>query len=146
MKLAGEHGQSNVQTPPARPGSSLGSPGKKKGKPSSNKDYMFDTFLLKMDLVKFVSSVQNLKLAMATDGNFNPPNVEVPADAHNNITVYELSGNKDSDLVDLCVKVEEITIECWQTLSKLIKLFWSKTKSLWFFFISFKFYLLQNVV
>ena len=46
---------------------------------------------------------------MATDGNFNPPNVEVevPADAHNNIAVYELSGNKDSDWVDFCVKVEE---------------------------------------
>ena len=62
--------------------------------------YTFDTLIqLKMDLVKLVSSVQNLKLAMATDGNFNPPNVEVevPADAHNNIAVYELSGNKDSD-------------------------------------------------
>ena len=61
---------------------------------------MLDTLtLLKMDLVKLVSSVQNLKLAMATDGNFNPPNVEVevPADAHNNSAVYELSGNKDSD-------------------------------------------------
>ena len=41
---------------------------------------MLDTLtLLKMDLVKLVSSVQNLKLAMATDGNFNPPNVEVDA-------------------------------------------------------------------
>ncbi|KAI4544947.1 hypothetical protein MJG53_020160 [Ovis ammon polii x Ovis aries] len=81
-------------------GGSLGSPGKRKEKASSNKDCMFNTLtLLKMDLVKFVSSVQNLKLAMATDSNFNLPNVEVevPMDAHNNITVYELSGNKDSD-------------------------------------------------
>ena len=86
MKLAGEHGQSNVQMPPARPGGSLGSPGKKKEKASSR--YMFDTLtLLKMDLVKFVSSVQNLKLAMATDSNFNPPKVEVPADAPNHMTV-----------------------------------------------------------
>ena len=47
-----------------------------------------------MDLVKFVSRVHNLKLAMATG---DPPNVEVPADAHSNITVYELWGNEDSD-------------------------------------------------
>lgn len=57
--------------------------------------------------MKFVSSVQNLKLAMATDSNFNLPNVEVEApDAHNNITVYELSGNKDLDWVDLAT-IEE---------------------------------------
>ena len=73
----------------------------------TEKDYMFDTLtLLEMDLVKFVSRVQNLKLP--SGANLNPLNVEVPADAHNNITVYELSGNKDSDLVDLRVKVEEI--------------------------------------
>ena len=113
VKLAGESGESNVQTPPSHQGDSFGSLGKKKKKASPNKDYMFNTLtLLEMDLVKFVPRVHNLKLTMATGGNLNPPNVEVPADAHNNITVYELSGNKDSDLVDLCVKVEEITIEC----------------------------------
>ena len=63
-----------------------------------NKDYMFDTLtLLEMDLVKFVSRVHNLKLTMATGGNLNPPNVEVPADAHSNITVYELWGHEDPD-------------------------------------------------
>ena len=46
-----------------------------------NKDYMFDTLtLLEMDLVKFVSRVQNLKLATSTSGNINPLNVKVPAD------------------------------------------------------------------
>ena len=58
---------------------------------------MFDTLtLLEMDLVKFMSRVHNLKLTMATGGNLNPPNVEGPADAHSNITVYELWGNGDS--------------------------------------------------
>ena len=70
--------------------------------------YTFDTLIqLKMDLVKFVSRVQNLKLAMATCSNLNPPNVEVPADSHNNITLYELRCEEDSEWVDVCVKVGE---------------------------------------
>ena len=69
---------------------------------------MFDTLtLLEMDLVKFMSRVHNLKLTMATGGNLNPPNVEGPADAHSNITVYELWGNEDPNWVDSCVKVGE---------------------------------------
>ena len=98
VKLAGESGESNVQTPPSHQGDSFGSLGKKKKKASPNKDYMFDTLtLLEMDLVKFVPRVHNLKLTMATGGNLNPPNVEVPVDSHSNITVYELWSNKDSD-------------------------------------------------
>ena len=60
-----------------------------------------------MDLLKFVSRVWNLKLAMATSGNLNPPNVKVPADAPDNISVHEPWANKDSDWVDLCVKLGE---------------------------------------
>ena len=30
-----------------------------------------------------------------------------PADAHNNITLYELWWDEDSDWVDLCIKVGE---------------------------------------
>ena len=100
VELAGESGQTKVQTPAAHQGHSFGSLRRKKAKSPSEEDYMFRILtLLKMYFMKFVSSVQNLKLAMATDSNFNLPNieVEVPMDAHNNITVYELSGNKDSD-------------------------------------------------
>ena len=69
---------------------------------------MFATLTqLEMNLVKFVSRVQNLKLAMATCSNLNPPNVEVPADARSNITLYELWCDEDSEWVDLCVKVGE---------------------------------------
>ena len=57
---------------------------------------MFDTLILpEMDLVKFVSRVQNMKLRIS--GNLNPLNVEVPADAQNKVTVYELWGNEDSN-------------------------------------------------
>ncbi|CAI9180999.1 unnamed protein product [Rangifer tarandus platyrhynchus] len=97
-KVIGESGECNVQTPPSHQGDSFGSPGKKKKKASANKDYMFDTLTqLEMDLVKFVPRVHNLKLTIATGGNLNPPNVEVPADSHSNITVYELWSNEDSD-------------------------------------------------
>ena len=42
---------------------------------------MFHTLtLLEMYLVKFVSSVRNLKLIISNSGNHNPFNVEVPAD------------------------------------------------------------------
>ena len=54
---------------------------KEKEKSSSEEDYMFHTLiLLEMYLVKFVSSLQNLKLTTSTSGNLNPLNVEVPAD------------------------------------------------------------------
>ena len=95
VELAGESGQTKVQTPAAHQGHSFGSLRRKKEKYSSEEDYTFHTLtLLETYLVKFVSRVHNLKLAMATG---EPPNVEVPADAHSNITVYELWGNEDSD-------------------------------------------------
>ncbi|CAI9180969.1 unnamed protein product [Rangifer tarandus platyrhynchus] len=97
-KLTGESGECNVQTPPACQGGSFGSLGQKKKTASRDKDYMFATLTqLEMDLVKFVSRVRNLKLAMATCSNLNPPNVEVPADTHNNITLYELWCDEDSE-------------------------------------------------
>ena len=69
---------------------------RKRKKASPEKDYMFDTLiLLEMDLVKCVSRVWNLKLL--TGPNLNSANVEVPADAQNNITVYELWGNEDTN-------------------------------------------------
>ena len=98
VRLAGESGGSSVQTPLARQAGSFGFQGKKKKEVFPNKDCMFDTLtLLEMDLLKFVSRVWNLKLAMATGGNLNPPNVKVPADPPDNISVHELWANEDSD-------------------------------------------------
>ena len=98
MRLAGESGGSSVQTPLARQAGSFGFQGKKKKEVFPNKDCTFDTLtLLEMDLLKFVSRVWNLKLAMATGGNLNPPNVKVPADPPDNISVHELWANEDSD-------------------------------------------------
>ncbi|DAA13006.1 TPA: hypothetical protein BOS_25692 [Bos taurus] len=81
VKLAGENGESRVQTSHALQGRSFGFLGNKKVKTSSKEVYMFHTLtLLEMDLVKFVCRVQNLKLATSTSGNINPLNVKVPAD------------------------------------------------------------------
>ena len=72
--------QEQVQTPAAHWGRSFSSHRRKKEKSSSEEDYMFHTLiLLEMYLVKFVSSMRNLKLT-STSGNLNPLNVEVPAD------------------------------------------------------------------
>ena len=69
---------------------------------------MFGTLnWLERDLVNFVSRVRNLKLVVVTCGNHKCPNLEVPGDAHNNITIYEVWGKEDSDQVDLCVEAEE---------------------------------------
>ncbi|KAB0372188.1 hypothetical protein FD755_015980 [Muntiacus reevesi] len=65
---------------------------------SLKKTNMFHTLtLLEMDLVKFMSRLQNLKLDVATSSNFNPHNVQVPADTQSNITDYELWGDEESD-------------------------------------------------
>ena len=81
VKLAGESGDSKVQTPAALQTHSLGSLGRKKEKTSCEEDDMFHTLtLLEMDLVKFVSSVRNLKLGTSPSGNLSTLNAESPAD------------------------------------------------------------------
>ena len=85
VKMARESGEGNVQTPLAHQGGSFRSPRKKNKTASPDKDSVLYTLtLLKMDLVKFVSSVRNLKLAMATSSNLDCLN------APNNIAVYVL--------------------------------------------------------
>ena len=102
VKMARESGESNVQTPLAHQGGSFRSPRKKNKTASPDKDSVLYTLtLLKMDLVKFGSSVWNLKLAMATSSNLDRLN------APNNIAVYVLWGDEDSNWVDLCATVGE---------------------------------------
>ena len=85
LKFPGDSDKGKVPIRCAHRGCSFGSPGKKK-KASPDKDYMFGTLTqLERDLVKFVSRVQNLKLATVTGDNRKCSNLEVPADAYNNI-------------------------------------------------------------
>ena len=87
LKFLGDSDNSKVCTVCARWAvCSFSSSGKRKEKTSPDKDYMFGTLTqLERDLVKFVSRVQNLKLATVTGDNRKGSNLEVPADAYNNI-------------------------------------------------------------
>ena len=87
LKFLGDSDNSKVCTICARWAvCSFSSSGKRKEKTSPDKDYMFGTLTqLERDLVKFVSRVQNLKLATVTGDNRKCSNLEVPADAYNNI-------------------------------------------------------------
>ncbi|XP_043837413.1 protein FAM209A [Dromiciops gliroides] len=71
---------------------------KKNQNAAPNKDYALNTLTqLEMDLVTFVSKVRSLKVAMATGNSLKLPGSEVPSDSHNNITIYEIWGEDDSD-------------------------------------------------
>lgn len=50
-----------------------------------------------MDLVKFVSKVRNLKVIIATSSNLRLQNLGAPGDPQNNITIYEVWGEEDSE-------------------------------------------------
>ncbi|XP_012501293.1 PREDICTED: protein FAM209A-like [Propithecus coquereli] len=98
LKFRGESEKNKEQNPPALRGCSLRSPLKRNQNASPSKDYAFNTLTqLEMDLVKFVSKVRNLKVAMATGSNLKLPSSEVPTVPHNNITIYEIWGEEDSD-------------------------------------------------
>ena len=87
LKFLGDSDNSKVCTICARWAvCSFSSSGKRKEKTSPDKDYMFGTLTqLERDLVNFVSKVHNLKLATVTGDNRKCSNLEVPADAYNNI-------------------------------------------------------------
>ncbi|XP_059935068.1 LOW QUALITY PROTEIN: protein FAM209-like [Mesoplodon densirostris] len=97
LKFRGDS-EKEQNNPPALQGCSFRSPTKKNQNASPNKDYAFNTLTqLQMDLVKFMSKVQNLKAAMATGSTLKLQNSEVPADPHNNITIYEIWEEEDSE-------------------------------------------------
>ncbi|XP_026942440.1 protein FAM209B-like [Sagmatias obliquidens] len=99
LKFRGDSETGKEQkNPPALRGYSLRSPTKKNQNASPSEDHAFNILTqLEMDLVKFMSKVQNLKAAMATGGNLKLLNSEMPAAPHNNITIYEIWGEEDSE-------------------------------------------------
>ncbi|XP_046535354.1 protein FAM209B-like [Equus quagga] len=98
LKFRGDGEKSKEQNPPGLRGCSFRSPLKKNQIASPSKDYAFNTLTqLEMDLVKFVSKVQNMKVVMATSGNLRIQNSEVPADPQHNITIYEIWGEEESE-------------------------------------------------
>ncbi|XP_037377647.1 protein FAM209-like [Talpa occidentalis] len=98
LKFRGDSEKTKEQTLPGLRGCTFRSPIKKNQNASPSKDYAFNTLTqLEMDLVKFVSKVRNLKVAMAAGGNLKLPHQEGPTDPHNNITIYEIWGEEDSE-------------------------------------------------
>ncbi|XP_002921261.1 protein FAM209A [Ailuropoda melanoleuca] len=98
LKFRGDSEKSKEQNPSALRGCSYRSPLRKKQNASPNKDYAFNTLTqLEMDLVKFVSKVRNLKVIIATSSNLRLQNLGAPGDPQNNITIYEVWGEEDSE-------------------------------------------------
>ena len=107
LKFPGGDDESNVCTP-GRQGCSSGPPGRKKIKASPYKDSMCGAFRqVEMKLVKCVSRLQNLKLTAATGDSRQCPNIDIPADTQNNITIHEVWDTGDPDGVDFHIKEEE---------------------------------------
>ncbi|NP_001107172.1 protein FAM209B precursor [Sus scrofa] len=98
LKFRGDSEKSKEQSPGGLRSCSFRSPVRKNQNTAPSKDYAFSTLTqLEMDLVKFVSKVRNLKVAMATGGHLKLQHLEAPADPHNNITIYEIWGEEDSE-------------------------------------------------
>lgn len=108
LQFPGGSDKSNVCTPCVHRGCSFGSPGRKKIKASPHKDSMCGGLTqVEKELVNLVSTVQNLKFNSATGEKRQRPNMEVSADAQNNVTVYEVWNTGDSDGVNLHIEEEE---------------------------------------
>ncbi|XP_029772167.1 protein FAM209B-like [Suricata suricatta] len=98
LKFRGESEKSKEQNPSGLRGRSFRSPLKKNQSTSPSKDYAFSTLTqLEVDLVKFLSTVRNLKVIVAAGGNPKLRNLEAPAAPHNNVTIYEIWGEEDSE-------------------------------------------------
>lgn len=116
------------QSPPGLRCFPFRTPLKKNQNASFFKDCTFNTLHeLEVELVRFVSTVRSLKGAMATGNvsNLKLRRSGTPTDPHR-VTIYDIWGEESSSWMDLCVKVGEKKVECWQTVCKLIKVFWRK--------------------
>ncbi|XP_012413949.1 protein FAM209A, partial [Trichechus manatus latirostris] len=98
LKFRGDSEKSKDHNLPSLRGCSFRSPLKKNQNAPPNKDYAFSTLTqLEMDLVKFVSKVRSLKVAVATSSNLRLQRAGLPADPDNNVTIYEIWGEEESD-------------------------------------------------
>ncbi|XP_048203464.1 protein FAM209-like [Perognathus longimembris pacificus] len=98
LKFRGDSEKSKEQNITSLRGCQFRSPLKKSQNASPTKDHAFNTLTqLEMDLVKFLSRVRNLKVTMATGSPPKLQNLEMPQDPHNNITIYEIWGEEESE-------------------------------------------------
>ncbi|KAM6163881.1 protein FAM209-like [Rhynchocyon petersi] len=97
LKLRGNGEKKKDQNPTGVRSCSVRSPSRKHQNSSPNKEeFAFNTLTqLEMDLVKLVSKVRNLKVAMTSSSNLQ--SASLPLDGPNNITIYEIWGDEDSE-------------------------------------------------
>ncbi|XP_059563509.1 protein FAM209-like [Myotis daubentonii] len=96
LKFRRDREKMKEKTPPSPRGSLVRAAPKKNQCADPSKDYALHTLnQLEMDLVQFMSKVRNLKVAVATAGDYKGQNFEGPADPHNNVTIYEIWGEED---------------------------------------------------
>ncbi|XP_039720610.1 protein FAM209A-like isoform X2 [Pteropus medius] len=97
LKFRGDSEKRKERGPPGLRGCSLRPTTKKNQNAAPHRDYALNTLTqLEVDLVKFVSKVRNLKVTMATgSSSLRFPNLEFPADPHNNVTIYEIWGEEN---------------------------------------------------
>uniref|UniRef100_A0ABI0P4S6 Protein FAM209A n=2 Tax=Bos TaxID=9903 RepID=A0ABI0P4S6_BOVIN len=108
LKFPGGDDKSNAGTPPGRQGCSSGSPGRKKIRPSPYKESMCGALTQsETSLMNLMSRVKNMKLTVATGDQCQCPNIEVPGDARNNVTILEVWDTGDPDEVDFHIKEEK---------------------------------------
>ncbi|XP_051000922.1 protein FAM209-like [Acomys russatus] len=98
LKFRGDSEKNKEQNPTSLRGCQFRSSPKKNQNVSPSKDFTFNTLTqLEMELVKFVSKVRNLKVSMATSSNPRLHVPEIPMDPHNNVTIYEIWGEEESE-------------------------------------------------
>ncbi|XP_004484676.1 protein FAM209 [Dasypus novemcinctus] len=97
LKFRGDNEKSKDPNPTGLRRCSFRGQLKKNQNTSPGKDYAYafnSLTQLEMDLVKFVSKVRHLKVAMATGSSLKLQNTEVPADPRDNVTIYEIWGEE----------------------------------------------------
>ncbi|XP_059115770.1 protein FAM209-like [Peromyscus eremicus] len=98
LKFRGGSEKNKEQNPTCLRSCQFRSPPKKIQNVSPSKDFTFNTLTqLEMELVKFVSKVRNLKVSMATGSNPRLQIPDIPMDPHNNVTIYEIWGEEESE-------------------------------------------------
>ncbi|KAL0594653.1 Protein FAM209A [Plecturocebus cupreus] len=100
LKCRGDSGKKKEQSPSGLRGCQFHTPVKKNQNASPNKDCAFNTLnQLEVELVKFVSKVRNLRVAMAAScgSNLKLRRSERPTDPYNNVTIYEIWGEGGSN-------------------------------------------------
>ncbi|XP_008058427.1 protein FAM209B-like [Carlito syrichta] len=98
LKFRGDSEKTTEQNPSGLRGCTFRSPLKRNQNTFPKREYAFNALTqLEVDLVQFLSKVRSLKVTMTTGNNLKLQNLDLPGDPSNNVTIYEIWGERDSD-------------------------------------------------